>query len=95
MSQQGGRGGGVKALGTSSQVLQFVFFEVIPKSRYFNELSSPLERDKGPFKLYLHVRSMAPSTMSRAQQLLTGLQASGDESRLVFLCLSLSIHDRC
>merc|ERR1719347_942427 len=26
-------------------------------------------------------RSMAPSTMSRAQQLLTGLQASGDESR--------------
>ena len=26
-------------------------------------------------------RSMAPSTMSRAQQLLAGLQATGDESR--------------
>ena len=65
------------------------------KPRCFNELSSPLERDKGRFKLYLYVRSMAPSTMSRAQQLITGLQASGDESRLVFLCLSLSIHDRC
>ena len=26
-------------------------------------------------------RSMAPSTMNRAQQLLAGLQATGDESR--------------
>ena len=35
-------------------------------------------------------RGMAPSTMSKAQQLLTGLQATGDESRQLQAVIEIS-----
>ncbi len=74
----------------NSRLLSKTKIYVLVMSPYIYEL--PLYNSSYHIKLiciYLS-RGMAPSTMSKAQQLLTGLQATGDESRQLQAVIEIS-----